>query len=84
MTTTSLAILPQPIPFTRAFVSIEATIGVVSLGLFLNAITYQREEKHEQLMDAYESKKSLDAFARLHSHDSLITLNMNTYLNRVN
>lgn len=85
VTTTGFGDITPTNTFTRAFVMIEATIGVVSAGLFLNAITYQREQNMRNLMDAYESKKEASyAFARLHSHDSLITLNMNTYLNRVN
>lgn len=85
VTTTGFGDITPTNTFTRAFVMIEATIGVVSAGLFLNAITYQREENMSNLMDAYEARKEISyAFARLHSHDSLITLNMNTYLNRVN
>lgn len=85
VTTTGFGDITPTNTLTRAFVMVEATIGVVSAGLFLNAITYQREENLRKIMDAYESKKEASyAFARLHSHDSLITLNMNTYLNRVN
>lgn len=85
VTTTGFGDITPTNTFTRAFVMVEASIGVVSAGLFLNAITFQREENMSKLMDAFETRKELSyAFARLHSHDSLITLNMNTYLNRVN
>lgn len=85
VTTTGFGDITPTNTFTRAFVMVESIIGVVSAGLFLNAVTYQREENMGKLMDEYESRKEISyAFARLHSHDSLITLNMNTYLNRVN
>lgn len=85
VTTTGFGDITPTNTLTRALVMTEAVIGVVSAGLFLNAITYQREENMSNLMDAYETRKEASyAFARLHSHDSLITLNMNTYLNRVN
>lgn len=85
VTTTGFGDITPTNTLTRAFVMIETVIGVVSAGLFLNAITYRREANMRALMDSYESRKEISyAFARLHSHDSLITLNMNTYLNRVN
>ena len=85
VTTTGFGDITPTNTFTRAFVMVESIIGVVSAGLFLNAVTYQREENMSKLIDAYEARKEISyAFARLHSHDSLITLNMNTYLNRVN
>lgn len=85
VTTTGFGDITPTNTFTRGFVMVEATIGVVSAGLFLNAITYNREEAINRVMEAYELKKENSyAFARLHSHDSLITLNMNKYLNRVN
>lgn len=85
VTTTGFGDFTPTNTFTRAFVMIESIIGVVSAGLFLNAITFQREENMSKLMDDYEARKEISyAFARLHSHDSLIALNMNTYLNRVN
>lgn len=85
VTTTGFGDITPTNTFTRAFVMVESIIGVVSAGLFLNAVTYQREENISNLMDAYEMRKEASyAFARLHSHDSLIALNMNTYLNRVN
>lgn len=85
VTTTGFGDITPANTLTRAFVMIETVLGVTTAGLFLNAITYQREETMQTMMDAYETKKEISyAFARLHSHDSLITLNMNTYLNRVN
>ncbi len=85
VTTTGFGDVTPTNTATRAIVMVESVMGVVSAGLFLNAITYHREQTMRRLMDAYEAKKETSyAFARLHSHDSLITLNMNTYLNRVN
>lgn len=85
VTTTGFGDVTPTNTFTRAFVMVEAVIGVVLIGLFLNAINYQRQQLIDEVMDKYEAKKELSfAFARLRSHDSLITLNMNTYLNRVN
>ena len=65
---------------------IEATIGVVSAGLFLNAITYQRVKKTWAIWwtPMKQEKKSLMPLRACTVTDSLITLNMNTYLNRVN
>lgn len=85
VTTTGYGDLTPSSSFTRAFVMIESVSGVIIAGLFLNALNYHRQQMLDTVMDKYEAKKELSlAFARLRSHDSLITLNMNTYLNRVN
>lgn len=85
VTTTGFGDVTPTNTFTRGLVMVEAVIGVVLIGLFLNAINYQRQQYIDTIMDSYEAKKEISfAFARLRSHDSLITLNMNTYLNRVN
>lgn len=85
VTTTGFGDVTPTNTFTRAFVMIEAVLGVVFIGLFLNSLNYTRQTHLDNLMESYELKKEISlAFARLRSHDSLITLNMNTYLNRVN
>lgn len=85
VTTTGFGDVTPSNTFTRVFVMIEAVLGVVLVGLFLNAVNYQRQQYIDNMMENFELKKEISfAFARLRSHDSLITLNMNTYLNRVN
>lgn len=85
VTTTGFGDLTPTNSVTRAFVMIESMVGVVMAGLFLNSLNYHRQQYLDTIMDSYEAKKEISfAFARLRSHDSLITLNMNTYLNRVN
>lgn len=70
---------------TRLLAMVEAVVGVVLVGLFLNAVSYQRQEQVNAKLDEMEERKELAlAFSRLRSHDGLIALNMNTYLNRVN
>lgn len=85
VTTTGFGDVIPTNTFTRAFAMIETVLGVVFIGLFLNSLNYTRQTHLDNLMQSYELKKEISlAFARLRSHDSLITLNMNTYLNRVN
>lgn len=85
VTTTGFGDITPINSFTRGLVMVESIVGVVMAGLFLNSLNYHRQQYLDTLMDSYETKKEVSfAFARLRSHDSLITLNMNTYLNRVN
>lgn len=71
--------------YTRLFAMAEAILGVVLVGLFLNAVSYSRQEQVKAKIDALEQRKALAmAFSRLRNHDGLIALNMNIYLNRVN
>lgn len=71
--------------YTRLFAMAEAILGVVLVGLFLNSVSYSRQEQVKAKIDALEQRKALAmAFSRLRNHDGLIALNMNIYLNRVN
>lgn len=85
VTTTGFGDITPSNSFTRGLVMVESIVGVIMAGLFLNSLNYHRQQHIDMVMHTYEAKKEISfAFARLRSHDSLITLNMNTYLNRVN